>query len=60
MQQNLADGQKTEEGCPEGDWLPMGGGRRHPLYRLDRGEFVVTFEEPDDSWNPQNWTSWKK
>lgn len=60
MQQNPTYGQKVEAGCPKGEWLPMGGRRGHPLNHLDRREFVVTFEEPGDCWNPQNWTSWKK
>lgn len=60
MQQNPADGDEVKEGWSEGDLLPIGGERRHPLYHPDRREYVVTFEKPEDCWNPQNWTSWKK
>ncbi|KAF2013070.1 MFS general substrate transporter [Aaosphaeria arxii CBS 175.79] len=60
MQTNPAGSHKTYEGVSEDDWLPMGGGRRHPQRCPDRREFVVTFEEPHDWWNPQNWRSWKK
>lgn len=60
MQLNLTDGRKVEEGASVDDWLPMGEGRRHPTHLPDRREYVVSFEEPGDCWNPKNWTSWKK
>lgn len=60
MQLNSAGSHRADEGCFEDDWLPIGGGRRHPLCYPDRREYVVTFEEPHDSWSPQNWTTWKK
>ncbi|KAH7069056.1 putative bicyclomycin resistance protein, partial [Paraphoma chrysanthemicola] len=49
----------TEDGF-EDYWLSMGGGRNYPEHCPDRKEFVVTFEEPHDSFHPQNWTSCTK
>ncbi|KFZ00579.1 hypothetical protein V500_00992 [Pseudogymnoascus sp. VKM F-4518 (FW-2643)] len=42
MQLNSAGSHRTDEGCFEDDWLPIGGGRRHPLCYPDHREFYIS------------------
>lgn len=60
IQPNSEDSHDLKEIPIQDTWITMGGRLPHPSYCPDRLSYVVTFDGPNDPWNPQNWSTWKK